>query len=93
MIERCFIILVQFPIRVYQYTLSPILSAVFGMRCRFDPSCSHYMAGAIEEWGPLKGVYLGLKRISRCHPWGGFGPDPVPINPKRKVHAKETEEK
>jgi len=72
------------PIRFYQLLISPVLSGVFGMRCRYEPSCSHYMADAIQEWGPIRGLWLGTKRISRCHPWGGFGPDPVPPNPKRK---------
>jgi len=72
------------PIRVYQAVLSPILSGVFGMRCRYEPSCSHYMANAIYEWGPLRGMWMGIKRLSRCHPYGGFGDDPVPTNPKNK---------
>jgi uncharacterized protein len=72
------------PIRIYQWVISPVLSQVFGMRCRYEPSCSHYMTGSIREWGILKGTWMGLKRIGRCHPWGGFGPDPVPLNPKNK---------
>lgn len=63
-----------FPIRLYQWFLSPLL----GSTCRFQPTCSHYMAGAIQEWGIFKGIWLGLKRIGRCHPWGGHGYDPVP---------------
>ena len=51
------------------------------------------MIGAINEWGVIKGIYLGIKRIGRCQPWGGFGPDPVPINPKKNIHAEETTEK
>ncbi|RLD19279.1 MAG: membrane protein insertion efficiency factor YidD [Bacteroidetes bacterium] len=66
--------IVIFPIRVYQWTISPLL----GSSCRFNPTCSHYMVHAIEEWGIFKGVWLGLKRIGRCHPWGGHGYDPVP---------------
>ena len=62
------------PIRIYQWTLSPLL----GPSCRYTPTCSHYMIQAIEEWGIFKGTWLGLKRISRCHPWGGHGYDPVP---------------
>lgn len=73
-----------FPIKLYQWLLSPILSRVFGMRCRYEPSCSHYAIGAIREWGPIKGMWLGGKRILSCNPWGGMGPDPVPKNPKRK---------
>ena len=69
-----------FPIIVYQKLLSPIL----GPTCRYNPSCSHYMKDAIYEWGIFKGTWLGLKRISRCHPWGGMGPDPVPKKENRK---------
>jgi len=67
-----------FPVKLYQWLLSPLL----GARCRYQPTCSHYMIQAIEEWGPIKGIWLGLKRIGRCHPWGGHGHDPVP---KKKV--------
>lgn len=62
------------PIRLYQLTLSPLL----GNHCRHTPSCSQYTIEAIAEWGPAKGVWLGMKRISRCHPWGTSGHDPVP---------------
>jgi putative membrane protein insertion efficiency factor len=61
-------------IRIYQYTISPLL----GRRCRFFPSCSEYTAEALEKHGALKGTRLGLKRISRCHPWNPGGFDPVP---------------
>ena len=67
------------PIRFYQYAISPLL----GPSCRFKPTCSYYMVEAIEEWGILKGTWLGMKRISKCHPWGPHGHDPVPKNPKR----------
>ncbi len=67
-----------FPVKLYQWFISPLL----GARCRYQPTCSHYMIQAIEEWGPIKGTWLGLKRIGRCHPWGGHGHDPVP---KKKV--------
>jgi putative membrane protein insertion efficiency factor len=63
-----------YPIRLYQRFLSPLL----GKNCRFEPTCSHYTAQAIEEWGVFKGMWLGIRRIARCHPWGGFGFDPVP---------------
>ncbi|MTI26365.1 membrane protein insertion efficiency factor YidD [Fulvivirga kasyanovii] len=66
------------PIRFYQLAISPLL----GSNCRHTPTCSSYMIGAIEEWGPLKGTWLGLKRISRCHPWGTSGYDPVPKKEK-----------
>ena len=61
-------------IRFYQYVISPLL----GRRCRFFPSCSEYAAEALEKHGALKGARLGLKRISRCHPWNPGGFDPVP---------------
>lgn len=63
------------PIRLYQVMLSPLLGA---SKCRFQPTCSHYAIGAIEEWGILKGTWLAARRIFRCHPWGGYGYDPVP---------------
>ena len=61
-------------IRLYQYFLSPLL----GASCRFTPTCSAYGTEAIRKYGPFKGGWLTLKRIGRCHPWGGHGPDPVP---------------
>jgi putative membrane protein insertion efficiency factor len=61
-------------IRVYQYAISPLL----GRRCRFFPSCSEYTTEAIIKYGALKGARLGLKRLSRCHPWNSGGFDPVP---------------
>ncbi len=66
-----------FPVRLYQLILSPF----FGGRCRYTPSCSVYMIEAIEEWGVVKGIYLGTKRLLSCHPWGGHGYDPVPKKP------------
>lgn len=61
-------------IRFYQYAISPLL----GRRCRFHPSCSEYTAEAIQKHGVWKGARLGMKRISRCHPWHPGGYDPVP---------------
>ncbi|HRW75973.1 MAG TPA: membrane protein insertion efficiency factor YidD [Saprospiraceae bacterium] len=55
--------------------------------CRYTPTCSHYMVQAIEEWGPFRGFWMGLKRIGRCNPWGGHGYDPVPPNPKKHGSA------
>ncbi|MBK6860194.1 MAG: membrane protein insertion efficiency factor YidD [Saprospiraceae bacterium] len=66
--------LIIIPVKAYQYLLSPLL----GKNCRFEPSCSTYMIQAVEEWGIFKGFWLGLRRISRCHPWGKSGADPVP---------------
>lgn len=61
-------------IRAYQIVLSPYL----GQRCRFYPSCSHYTITALQRHGALKGSWLGLRRIGRCHPWHPGGVDPVP---------------
>lgn len=61
-------------IRLYQIALS----GWFGAACRFAPSCSHYALEATETHGALKGSLLALRRILRCHPWGGGGYDPVP---------------
>ncbi|MBL7873543.1 MAG: membrane protein insertion efficiency factor YidD [Cyclobacteriaceae bacterium] len=63
-----------FLIRMYQTILSPML----GAHCRHTPSCSQYAIEAILEWGAFKGLWLGMKRIGRCHPWGTSGYDPVP---------------
>lgn len=51
---------------------------MLGPKCRFTPTCSTYALQAIEKYGPFKGLWLALKRISRCHPFGGSGYDPVP---------------
>jgi putative membrane protein insertion efficiency factor len=61
-------------IKVYQFTLSPF----FGKQCRFIPTCSQYGIEAIQKHGALKGSWLTIKRILRCHPWGGSGYDPIP---------------
>jgi hypothetical protein len=62
-------------IRFYQYALSPYLG---GSKCRYTPTCSQYTLEAIKKYGPIKGIYLGAKRLSKCHPRGGHGYDPVP---------------
>jgi len=62
-------------IRFYQYALSPYLG---GSKCRYTPSCSQYTLDAIQKYGPIKGMFLGAKRLSKCHPGGGHGYDPVP---------------
>lgn len=61
-------------IRLYQLAISPLLTP----NCRYLPSCSDYAAEAIALHGAGRGLWLGLNRILRCHPWGGSGYDPVP---------------
>lgn len=61
-------------IRFYQICISPLKPPT----CRFTPTCSQYTLEAFRKYGPIKGFWLGLKRILRCHPWGGSGYDPVP---------------
>jgi len=61
-------------IRVYQWGISPLL----GPKCRYTPTCSQYAVEALRKHGLLKGSWLAIRRIARCHPWGGHGIDPVP---------------
>ncbi|MCI0664954.1 MAG: membrane protein insertion efficiency factor YidD [Acidobacteria bacterium] len=62
-----------FMLRIYKYTISPLLPP----SCRFTPTCSEYLAEAITRYGFGKGLKLGLKRVSRCHPFSAGGYDPV----------------
>jgi uncharacterized protein len=75
-----------FLVKIYQWIISPILPA----SCRYTPTCSSYMIDALKEWGPIKGTYLGLKRIGSCHPWGGSGYDPVPKRENQCNHDHST---
>jgi len=70
-------------LRVYRWTLSPAQLYLFGgsAGCRFTPSCSVYAQEAIATHGALAGSWLAIRRIGRCHPWGGCGHDPVPAKP------------
>ena len=61
-------------VRFYQICLSPLKP----QSCRFTPTCSSYALEALKKYGPIKGGYLSIKRILKCHPWGGSGYDPVP---------------
>ena len=63
-----------FLIKIYQFLISPII----GKNCRFNPTCSNYALEALRKHGLILGMYYSIIRISKCHPWGGSGHDPVP---------------
>ena len=71
-----FILMIKF----YQRAISPYFPAT----CRHQPTCSHYSIEALKTWGAIKGSILPVKRISKCHPWGTTGPDPVPKKEKQQ---------
>ena len=66
-------------IRAYQLLVAPVL----GPSCRYYPSCSRYAAEAVERHGAWRGSLFAVRRLLRCHPWGGSGYDPVPAKPSR----------
>ena len=61
-------------VKFYQHFISPLTPSA----CRYTPTCSQYTLEALQKHGPIKGTWLGIKRIARCQPWGGSGYDPVP---------------
>ena len=67
-------------IRVYQLIVSPML----GSNCRFMPTCSEYALESLKVYGLIKGTYLTIKRIGKCHPWGSNGYDPIPTKMEKK---------
>jgi len=73
-VRQLFVWLLLLPIYFYKVAISPLTPP----SCRYTPSCSTYAVEAIRKHGPLKGLYLAVRRILRCHPWGGSGYDPVP---------------
>lgn len=73
-------------VRMYQFLLSPLL----GSSCRFHPTCSQYMIDAISRFGVIHGTWLGLRRISHCHPWHEGGIDPVPELPVNASKRQNT---
>src|SRR5215471_6676583 len=77
-------------VRLYQWTLSPLKVYLFGPggRCRYTPSCSAYALEAVRTHGALAGSWLALKRLGRCHPWGGCGDDPVPPRKMKEAGLK-----
>jgi len=68
-------------IRVYQWTLSPLM----GGQCRYEPSCSRYGVEAIDQYGAMRGGWMTIKRIARCHPFAKGGYDPVPPDSTEKT--------
>jgi putative membrane protein insertion efficiency factor len=81
MIARCLLL----AIRAYQLLLSPLL----GRACRFEPSCSRYTATCIETHGALRGSWLGIRRVARCHPFHAGGYDPPPAAHTGEPHAAQ----
>jgi putative membrane protein insertion efficiency factor len=73
-VRKVVIFTVLLPVYFYKYCISPLIPA----SCRFAPTCSEYALLAVKKHGPFKGGWLAIKRIFRCHPWGGSGFDPVP---------------
>lgn len=65
-------------LKFYKKFVSPALERIFGGACRFTPTCSEYTIAALERFGVRRGLILGFKRFTRCHPFGGSGYDPVP---------------
>jgi uncharacterized protein len=82
--------ILAFGVRLYRWTLSPAKAVLFGPlgHCRFTPSCSAYALEAVTRHGALAGTRLALKRIGRCHPWGGCGEDAVPASPAEISNLK-----
>ena len=81
--KKIFILLIRF----YQKFISPLFPA----KCRYYPTCSQYTLEAIQEYGAIKGTYLGIKRILRCHPFHEGGYDPVPKRKREDLEEKEKE--
>ena len=73
-VRTLFMRLLLLPVYFYKVAISPLTPP----SCRYTPSCSTYAVEAIRKHGPLRGLYLAVRRILRCHPWGGSGYDPVP---------------
>lgn len=72
--KRLIVNILILPVRFYQLAVSPMLPP----SCRYEPTCSQYTIEALRKHGPVKGLWLAVRRILRCHPWGGSGYDPVP---------------
>ena len=74
MLGKILILPLVFLVKIYQRIISPL----FPPTCRYTPTCSEYAIQSLKKYGIIKGVYLSIKRIVNCHPWGGSGYDPIP---------------
>ena len=74
LIKKAVIIVFLIPVKFYQWFISPMLPQT----CRHTPSCSQYTVESLKKHGPLTGTWLSVRRLSKCHPWGTWGYDPVP---------------
>ena len=73
-VKRIISFILIIPVKIYQLVISPWLPS----SCRYNPTCSHYTIEALKVHGPLKGLFLSIRRIFSCHQWGGWGNDRVP---------------
>lgn len=80
-IKTIIISILIFLIKIYQWLISPLLKT----NCRYLPTCSEYSIESLKKHGIIKGIYLSLKRILNCHPFGDEGFDPVPKNTKKEI--------
>ena len=74
MLKKILIFPLIFLVKIYQSIISPL----FPPACRYKPTCSEYAIQSLKKHGLIKGVYLSIKRVVNCHPWGGSGYDPIP---------------
>jgi len=88
-IKKILIWIVVLPVRLYQWTISPLLP----VSCRHIPTCSQYTIEALKVHGIFTGTYLAIRRILRCHPWGTYGYDPVPPKPYKIFKFKKKKNK
>jgi putative membrane protein insertion efficiency factor len=72
--RKILVFILIIPLKFYQWVISPMI----GPSCRYTPTCSAYSIQALKKHGPFKGLWLSVKRIASCNPWGGSGYDPVP---------------
>lgn len=78
-LKHILISIIKIPIKFYKLAISPYIPRT----CRYTPSCSDYMLEALEVHGPIKGLFLGIRRLLSCHPLGGMGYDPVPLKQEK----------